>query len=127
RREGPWPGSHPLPEPADVFRERPPVRLEDAAGEPVVVTARGLLSAAPARLQVLAPGAPALQRAGLRAGSGHPVLGYGAPTVLDERWWAPDGTRAARLQLVVRGASAEETAVLALSRAGEWTLEGLFD
>src|SRR5699024_947976 len=76
RREGPWPGSLPRPVPATVFRERPPVRLEDAAGEPVVVTARGLLSAAPARLQVLAPGAPALQRAGLRAGSGHPVLGY---------------------------------------------------
>ena len=92
-----------------------------------MVTARGLLSAAPARLLVPAPGASALQRAGLRAGSGYPVLAHGAPTVLDERWWAPGGTRAARLQLVVRGASAEETAVLALSRAGEWTLEGLYD
>ena len=51
----------------------------------------------------------------------------GVPVVLDERWWARDGRRAARLQLVVRGASAEEVAVLALSRAGEWTLEGLYD
>ena len=126
-REGPWPGALPRPVPATVFRERPPVRLEDAAGEPVVVTSRGLLSAAPAHLQVLAPGAPALQRAGLRAGSGYPVLAHGAPTVLDERWWTSGGTRAARLQLVVRAASAEETAVLALSRTGDWTLEGMYD
>ncbi|MGP9536976.1 DNA polymerase Y family protein [Brachybacterium sp. AOP43-C2-M15] len=127
RREGPWPGALPRPVPATVFRERPSVRLEDAAGEPIVVTARGLLSGAPVQLHVLAPGAPALQRAGLRAGSGYPVLAHGAPTVLDERWWAPGGTRAARLQLVVQGASAEETAVLALSRTGDWTLEGLYD
>lgn len=127
RREGPWPGALPRPVPATVFRDPPAVRLEDAAGRPVVVTARGLLSGAPARLLVLAPGAPALQRAGLRAGSGCQVLAYAAPVVLDERWWARDGRRAARLQLVVRGASAEEVAVLALSRAGEWTLEGLYD
>ena len=55
------------------------------------------------------------------------MLAHAAPVVLDERWWARDGWRAARLQLVVRGASAEEVAVLALSRAGEWTLEGLYD
>jgi protein ImuB len=47
--------------------------------------------------------------------------------VLDERWWARDGRRAARLQLVVQGAGTEEIAVLALSRAGEWTLEGMYD
>ena len=127
RREGPWPGALPRPTPATVFRSPPPVRLEDAEGRPVVVTARGLLSAAPVQLLITAPGLPALQRAGLRAGSGHPVLGHSAPTVIDERWWARDGHRTARLQLVVRGASAEETAVLALSRTGEWTLEGMYD
>ncbi|SLN03252.1 DNA polymerase IV-like protein ImuB [Brachybacterium faecium] len=126
-RRGSWPGALPRPVPATVFRQRPPVRLEDAAGDPVVVTARGLLSAPPARLLVPAPGLPALQRAGLHAGSGYPVLAHGAPTVLDERWWAPDGTRAARLQLVVRSAEAEEAAVLALSRTGQWALEGLYD
>ena len=126
-RAGPWPGSLPRPVPATVFRRPPAVRLEDAAGRPVVVTARGLLSAPPAQLLIAAPGLPALQRAGLRAGSACPVLGHGAPTVLDERWWAQDGTRAARLQLVVRGADAEETAVLALSRTGAWSLEGLYD
>jgi protein ImuB len=127
RREGPWPGSLPRPVPATVFRRPPAVRLEDSAGRPVVVTARGLLSAPPASLLITAPGLPALQRAGLRAGSGYPVLSHGAPTVIDERWWARDGHRAARLQLVVRGASAEETAVLVLSRTGQWSLEGLYD
>ncbi|MGO1409541.1 MAG: DNA polymerase Y family protein [Brachybacterium sp.] len=126
-RQGPWPGSLPRPVPATVFRKPPPVRLEDAAGRPVVVTARAVLSAPPARLLVTAPGAPALQRAGLRAGSGYPVLAHGAPTVLDERWWAPGGQRSARLQLVVRGASEEETAVLILSRTGDWAMEGLYD
>lgn len=124
---GPWPGSLPRPVPTTVFRDPPPVALEDADGRPVVVTARGLLSAAPARLLVLAPGAPVLQRLGLRAGSSHPVLAHGAPTVIDERWWTPQGARSARLQLVVRGAGDEETAVLALSRTGSWTLEGLYD
>ncbi|WP_114854776.1 DNA polymerase Y family protein [Brachybacterium sp. YJGR34] len=127
RREGPWPGSLPRPVPATVFREMPPVLLEDAAGRPVVVTARGLLSGPPAQLRLPASGTGALQRAGLRAGSAHPVLAHSAPTVLDERWWAPDGHRAARLQLVVRSASGEETAVLALSRTGSWMLEGLYD
>ncbi|WP_258775025.1 DNA polymerase Y family protein [Brachybacterium alimentarium] len=126
-RPGPWPGSLPRPVPTTVFREPPSVALQDAAGRPVVVTARGLLSAAPARLLVLAPGAPVLQRAGLRAGSEHPVLAHGAPTVIDERWWTPAGVRSARLQLVVRSAGDEETAVLALSRTGNWMLEGLYD
>ncbi|APX31914.1 DNA repair nucleotidyltransferase [Brachybacterium sp. P6-10-X1] len=127
RRDGPWPGSLPRPVPATVFRELPPVVLEDAAGRPVVVTARGLLSASPARLLVTAPGAPVLQRLGLRAGSAHPVLAHGAPAVIDERWWTPHGARSARLQLVVRSAHEEETAVLALSRIGSWMLEGLYD
>src|SRR5699024_7570607 len=72
-RRGPWPGALPRPVPATVFRPRPPVRLEDAAGAPVVVTARGLLRAPPARLLVPAPGPAALPRAWLRAGPACPA------------------------------------------------------
>ncbi|WP_158239393.1 DNA polymerase Y family protein [Brachybacterium sp. UMB0905] len=126
-RPGPWPGSLPRPVPATVLRSPPPIELLDADGDAVVVTARGLLSAAPAQLHVPAPGAPPLQRAGLRAGSAHPVLAHSAPTVIDERWWSREGHRGARLQLVVRAASGEETAVLALSRTGQWSLEGIYD
>ena len=124
---GPWPGALPRPVPATVFRHPPPVALLDAGGAPVVVTARGLLSAAPAQLRVVAPGVPALDRMGLRAGTALTVLAHGAPTVLDERWWATDGDRAARLPLVVRGAQDEETALLTLSRTGEWGVEGIYD
>lgn len=124
---GPWPGALPRPVPATVFRHPPPVALLDADGTPVVVTARGLLSAAPAQLRVVAPGVPALDRMGLRAGTALTVLAHGAPTVLDERWWAADGDRAARLPLVVRGAQDEETALLTLSRTGEWGVEGIYD
>src|SRR5699024_11794237 len=82
----------------------------------VVVPARGLLAAPPAELQVGAPGASGLDRVGLRAGTVCAVLAHSAPTVLDERWWTPGGNRSARLQLVVRAAGAEGTAVLALAR-----------
>lgn len=126
-KDGPWPGSLPRPVPATVLRTPPPVQLQDAEGRPVVVTARGLLSAAPAHLVVTAPGAPVLQRSGLRAGSALPVLAHGAPTVIDERWWTPSGNRAARLQLVVTGEHDDEVAVLALSRTGQWHLEGIYD
>ena len=129
---GPWPGSLPRPVPATVFRRPPPVTLRDAAGDPVVVTARGLLSAPPVLLQIDAPVAPPLERRGLRGGSTATVLAHSAPTLIDERWWTPDAVRGARLQLVLRAgdagtADAEETAVLALSRTGRWALEGLYD
>lgn len=129
-RPGPWPGSLPRPLPATVFRTPPPVLLEDARGEAVVVTARGLLSAAPALLRVPAEGAQGLVARGLRAGSRHRVLGHGAPALLDERWWRPDGRRAARLQLVIGeedAAGGDHLALLALSREGRWEVEGIYD
>lgn len=123
RRDGPWPGSLPRPLPATVFRTPPPVRLVDAEDRPVVVTARGLLSGAPHRLLVPSTGAEVLAGHGIRPGSELPVRAHGAPTVLDTRWWRTDGRRAARLQLVL----AEGTAAIALSDAGDWMLEGLYD
>src|SRR5699024_9335290 len=74
RRPGPWPGSLTRPVPATVFRQPPPVILHDAEDRPVVVTARGLLSAPPARLLVATPGAPGLERVGLAAGTEAAVL-----------------------------------------------------
>lgn len=131
-RRGPWPGSLPRPVPATVFRERPAVTLLDAGGSPVLVTARGLLSAPPSRLSVPA-GSRALDGTALAPGGSLDVLSHGAPTVIDERWWGPSGRRSARLQLVVgagRGdgtSGGEQTALLVLSCDGAWSVEGIYD
>ncbi|MDO5662459.1 MAG: DNA polymerase Y family protein [Brachybacterium sp.] len=126
-RPGPWPGAVPRPVPATVFGDPPPVQLLDAQGRPVVVTARGLLSSAPVRVEVPAASREALQHTPLRAGGALQVTGHSAPTILDERWWAADGRRAARLQMLLEDPAGQGLAVLALSREGAWTLEGLYD
>lgn len=130
RREGPWPGSLPRPVPALVLRARPAVGLRDASGAPVVVTARGLLSGAPARLLIPRESAEDLAGTPLVPGSELAVVSHGAPTVLDERWWGPTGHRAARLQLVAAGPGEPEgstVALLVLSNEGAWGVEGIYD
>ncbi len=124
-RPGPWPGALPDPPPATVFRTRPAVQILDRAGAAVVVTARGILSGEPAQLTVQEPAVPALLRVQMRPGSQWPVLAHSAPVVLDERWWQQRRHRGARLQLLLDGEP--PTAVLALSRQGQWSLEGLYD
>lgn len=130
-RIGPWPGSLPSPAPATVLQEDSAVRLVDEDGRPVVVTGRGLLSAAPALLAVPAEGAGALAQHGLRERTRHRIIAHGMPVPLDQRWWSSDAVRAARLQLLLEGE--EETsapgqiAVLVLSRAGSWSVEGVYD
>lgn len=144
-RRGPWPGSLPRPLPATVFRTPPNVELLDGQDRPVLVTARGVLSAAPVRLRVPTDPDPALSARGLCAGQILPVLSHSAPTILDERWWQKDAQRGARLQMVL-GAPQEPasekprllaadpadpaaggTAVLVLSDRGCWHLEGIYD
>jgi protein ImuB len=144
-RPGPWPGSMPRPLPSVVLRTPAPVLLRDAQGAAVVVTARALLSAAPAVLEVpragtggaggaertggaggddgVADGIEALVRHGVAAGRSHRVLAHGAPTVLDERWWRPDGRRAARLAVVIEPGRA----LVLLSSEGAWSVEGIHD
>ncbi|SLM94547.1 DNA polymerase-like protein PA0670 [Brachybacterium nesterenkovii] len=152
RHEGPWPGSLPRPVPATVLRRPAPIELHDAAGRPVVVTARGLLSAVPVRLRIPAETAEVLAHGALAGMRELAVTAHGAPTVLDERWWSGAGHRAARLQLALalpgEGRASREgrrdladgadgaselsrgegaLAVLALSQEGAWRLEGIYD
>ncbi|PWH05715.1 DNA repair nucleotidyltransferase [Brachybacterium endophyticum] len=122
-RPGPWPGSLPRPLPSVVLRDPPPVLLRDEGGRAVVVTARALLSAAPALLEVPREGAGVLDAHGVAGGRSYAVLSHGAPTVLDERWWATDGRRAARLAVVLESGRA----LVLLSREGAWTVEGIHD
>ncbi|MEV0293342.1 DNA polymerase Y family protein [Nocardia sp. NPDC050710] len=112
--EQPWPGRMPLPAPAVLLLNRPPVRLEAADGTPVRVTARGLFSADPARL---------------RWGSSQwRLTGWAGPWPVDEHWWTPESAAAAaRAQVQLDGASTDVRVLLLIYRDETWRAEGLYD
>ncbi|MFJ6956589.1 DNA polymerase Y family protein, partial [Micromonospora aurantiaca] len=85
--------------------------VRDAAGEPVVVSARLTVSAAPARLTV---------------GDGRPaeITGWAGPWPVDERWWAPaEARRRARFQVCL----ADGAALLLAVEGGQWLVEAIYD
>jgi protein ImuB len=85
----PWPGSLPSPSPAVVHEPARAVEVLDASGKPVAVSGRGVVSAAPATVQV--------------GTTSEPVQAWAGPWPVDERWW--DATRArrtARFQVLTR-------------------------
>lgn len=107
----PWPGRIPPPAPAVVLPTPLPAAVHDAAGEPVVVSARLAVSAAPARLTV---------------GAGRPaeVVGWAGPWPVDERWWAPaEARRRARFQVCL----ADGAALLLAVEGGQWLVEAIYD
>ncbi|WBB75302.1 DNA polymerase Y family protein [Micromonospora sp. WMMD1128] len=109
--EPPWPGRIPPPAPAVVLPVPLPAEVHDSAGEPVVVSARLAVSAAPARLTV---------------GTGRPaeIAGWAGPWPVDERWWAPaEARRRARFQVCL----ADGTALLLAVEGGQWLVEAVYD
>ncbi|MEU8314077.1 MULTISPECIES: DNA polymerase Y family protein [unclassified Micromonospora] len=109
--EPPWPGRIPPPSPAVVLPTPLPADVRDAAGQPVVVTARLAVSAAPARLTV---------------GDGRPaeITGWAGPWPVDERWWAPaEARRRARFQVSL----ADGAALLLAVEGGQWLVEAIYD
>ncbi|WP_084315850.1 DNA polymerase Y family protein [Actinospica robiniae] len=103
RGTGPWPGRVPEPAPAMIPGRSTPVRLLDAAGNTVVVTARGEMPDPPAVLEVGAVCAD--------------VTGYSQPWPVHERPWDEDGGRRyARLQVT----TADGHAYLLAAEAGSW-------
>ncbi|MGW9194898.1 DNA polymerase Y family protein [Micromonospora chersina] len=107
----PWPGRIPPPAPAVVLPTPLPAAVHDAAGEPVVVSARLTVSAAPARLTV---------------GTGRPaeITGWVGPWPVDERWWAPaEARRRARFQVCL----ADGAALLLAVEGGQWLVEAIYD
>ncbi|WP_342659557.1 DNA polymerase IV [Rhodococcus ruber] len=106
----PWPGRLPPPAPAVVLTTLPPVALEDAAGTPVTVTERGLLSGDPDRLSW-----------GSRSWR---VRGWAGPWPVDEYWWDPAAARAvARLQVRLE----ESRALLVIHVDEHWHVEGVYE
>ncbi|WP_432954786.1 DNA polymerase Y family protein [Micromonospora haikouensis] len=107
----PWPGRLPPPSPAVVLPAPLAATVHDAAGEPVGVSARLQLTAAPARLAV---------------GAARPVeiIGWAGPWPVDERWWSPaEARRRARFQVCL----ADGAALLLAVESGRWLVEAIYD
>jgi hypothetical protein len=104
----PWPGRIPPPAPAVIHPDPVRADLADARGEPVVVSARGLLTTSPDRLSV-------------EGGPWEPLSGWAGPWPADERWWSRSRRRAARLQAVTA-----RSAHLLLAERGRWWVEATY-
>ena len=110
----PWPGHLPAPSPALVTPELQPAEVLDRSGEPVRVTGRGTITAAPAMVSLPGP---------VRNGIS-PVVSWAGPWPAEERWWDSTGhRRRARIQVMV----ADGDAHLLVLENGRWWLEGTYD
>ena len=106
----PWPGHLPAPSPATVLAEREPAAVTDADGDPVGVTGRAAVTAAPAIVSY--GGGPAAR-----------VVGWAGPWPVEERWWDPrSARRIARVQMIT-----ESGALLLLVENGQWWVEARYD
>ena len=107
----PWPGRLPTPSPAWIHGTPTTAEVVDAAGQPLVVSGRGELSAPPARLSVA--GDPWVE-----------VVAWAGPWPLEERWWdSASGRRRARLQVV----TADGQARLVVLEQGRWHVDATYD
>jgi protein ImuB len=96
---------------------RPAADLVDASGQPVGVSGRGMVTAAPARLSV------ASHPSG-RTSVWHEVVAWAGPWPVDERWWDPtDHRRLARFQVVTE----DGTARLLILDGGRWFGDAVYD
>jgi len=104
-QEGPWPGSLPSPSPAKVYAEPSVIDVLDADGQPVRVTGRGAVSAAPVTVH--------------RGRTSEPIVAWAGPWPLEERWWDPArARRSARFQLLTESGSL----MLACLERQQWRL-----
>ncbi|MGI5504544.1 DNA polymerase Y family protein [Lentzea sp. CA-135723] len=101
----PWPGRLSRA-PATLADD--PAQLEDEAGRDVGVTGRLELTAKPKTLTV--------------RGRTREITAWAGPWPVDERWWAPDPHRAARVQV-----QTSDQAFLLIRRDQRWFLEGVYD
>jgi len=108
----PWPGRLPPPEPARAAArgQETAIEIVEASGSSVRVTARGELTAEPARVS-------------FAGGPWAGVTGWSAPWPVEERWWSRARRRAARLQVT----TADGRAHLVLAEHGRWWLAATYD
>ena len=109
--DAPWPGRLPAPQPAVVLTRPEPITVTDRGGDPVTVSGRGEVSAAPWQVTD-------------STGRSQAVVAWAGPWPLDERWWRPSARRRqARFQLVLNDGSAH----LCVLEAGRWRREAIYD
>ena len=85
-------------------------QVVDDAGEPVVVSGRGLLTATPGRLSVA-------------GGPWTAVTAWAGPWPAEERWWSRARRRTARMQVVLAG---EDARLLLTLEQGRWWVEATY-
>lgn len=101
----PWPGRLPPPWPTTVFPQPQPAIVLDAQNVPLKVTGRYELTGVPFHV--------------IFAGRRLAVREWAGPWPVEERWWAGEPRRLARMQVT----TAESPLLLAL-RLGSWYVEG---
>ena len=106
----PWPGRLANPSPAAVHSPAPPAEVLDAGGEPIEVSSRGTISAAPAAVS-------------MQGGPWNAVAAWAGPWPLEERWWENMGRRRARLQVVLDDGEAH----LLTRESGRWWVEATYE
>jgi protein ImuB len=112
-----WPGALPPPSPTRLFDPPLAAELLDANGRPVIVSARGEASAAPASLRCRA----------LRDGGG-PVVAWAGPWPHDLRWWdAAQRRRRVLWQIVTEPRRGDTVACLVALEGGNAGVEALYD
>jgi protein ImuB len=117
--EGPWPGSLPSPSPAVVHAQPLPIDVLDAERCRVLVTGRGVVSAAPAAVQ-RGTKQPNTKQPNTKQLVTEPVVAWAGPWPLEERWWdAIRVRRAARFQLLTGSGS---LLLVCLERQQWWLL-----
>jgi protein ImuB len=107
--KAPWPGQIRSPLPVTTLAHPVTVRLHDQHDAPVVMSARGMLSAEPTTLL-------------LTHYARRTVCWYAGPWPLVERWWVL-GRRRAYLQVVLTLGEA----VLLVAESERWWLVGIYD
>lgn len=106
----PWPGSIPAPAPATVLVEPAPAAVVGAAGQPVVVSGRGMVVGEPARVQI--------------ADHWHEVAAWAGPWPIDDHWWDEHAARRmARFQVV----GVDGQAWLMVVENNAWWLEAIYN
>ncbi len=117
---GPWPGTLPSPSPATVFVEPHPAEVLDEHGEPVRVSARGMVSGRPSTLLLLTGD----DATGWRRGRPRPIVAWAGPWPIEERWWEPDGQRRlARFQVVTD----DHDGYLVVAEHRRWWISARYD